>query len=95
MKAYQHSIAVGVLISVLSYTLQRLIDAQNEPPMGSVLLQAEIPYYWRTTMAFAHGLAGGLLAYYLSSPNWLTWKYTHLITFGIFLVAVIAMLMVP
>ncbi|MFT5582944.1 MAG: hypothetical protein ACI9VR_000521 [Cognaticolwellia sp.] len=39
-----------------SYVLQRLIDAGSEPPIGTVLAQEHIPYYWRMAVALLHGL---------------------------------------
>ncbi len=39
-----------------SYVVQRLIDAGSEPPIGTVLAQAHIPYYWRMAVALLHGL---------------------------------------
>lgn len=43
------------LACCLSYALQRLWDARTDPPLGTVLLQATIPYYWRIAAATLHG----------------------------------------
>lgn len=51
--------ALGV---VVSYTLQRLLDARTEPPIGTVVQTATIPYYWRVGTAVLHGLGLGTLA---------------------------------
>ena len=44
---------------VASYALQRLIDAGGEPPLGTVLRQPTIPYFWRVGTAVVHGLGAG------------------------------------
>lgn len=50
---------------VASYAIQRLIDAGSEPPMGAVLRQSIIPYYWRAGTALVHGLGAGAFAWAL------------------------------
>ena len=52
---------VFAVVCILSYAVQRLVDAQTEPPMGTVLLQEDIPYYWRVGISLAHGGAAVLL----------------------------------
>jgi hypothetical protein len=42
------------LVFVASYTIQRLVDATSEPPLGAVLQQSTIPYYWRLAFATLH-----------------------------------------
>jgi len=49
------------LVCVFSYAVQRLVDAQSEPPMGTVLMQESIPYYWRVGISVAHGVAAVVL----------------------------------
>ena len=66
-------------------------DAQSEPPMGTVVLQATIPYYWRTAMAVIHGTLALVVASVLKvryqPPAWLC---------GVVIaVAAVAMVMVP
>lgn len=80
----------------LSYVLQRLIDAGSEPPIGTVLAQAHIPYYWRMAVALLHGLMLAGLSLGLPQP-WRTrildaapWWVGALV-----LGALIAMLAVP
>lgn len=53
----------------LSYVVQRLIDAGSEPPIGSVMAQAHIPYYWRMAVALLHGLMLAGLSFGLP-PRW-------------------------
>lgn len=48
---------------VASYTVQRLIDAGGEPPLGTVLRQPVIPYFWRVGTAVVHGLGAGAFAW--------------------------------
>ena len=84
-----------VIAAALSYTLQRLVDAQNEPPMGTVLLQATIPYYWRVGMAVLHAGVVGLLVYTLSPRlNWSRRAFLWCIS-CIFLVCIVALIAVP
>ena len=89
------SLLCMVMAAVLSYTLQRLVDAQNEPPMGTVLLQATIPYYWRVGMSVLHACAVGLLVYTLF-PR-VTWSMRVMLA-GIscvFLVCIVSLIAVP
>ena len=44
---------------VVSYTLQRLLDASSEPAIGTVLRQAVVPYFWRVGAAVVHGMGLG------------------------------------
>ena len=89
------SIVCAVMVATLSYTIQRLVDAQNEPPMGTVLLQASIPYYWRIAMSTLHALAAGILVYTLS-PKWnvnivpMVWCLSF-----VFLVCIASLIAVP
>jgi hypothetical protein len=49
------------LACCLSYAGQRLWDARTEPPPGTVLLQATIPYYWRVGATLLHGGGAALI----------------------------------
>ena len=89
--AMKHNVIFVALVMIASYAVQRLIDAQSEPPMGTVVLQATIPYYWRTAMAVIHGALVLVLASVLKlryqPPAWLC---------GVVIaVAAMAMVMVP
>lgn len=57
--------ATGGLVAAPSYAIQRLIDSINEPPIGTVLQQATIPYYWRVGLAAMHGLMAAAVVFYL------------------------------
>ena len=59
------AIAAGGLVAAPSYAIQRLLDAINEPPIGTVLEQATIPYYWRVGVASLHGLIAALIVFFL------------------------------
>jgi hypothetical protein len=59
---------VGALAFVASYALQRLADAATEPPVGMVLSQATIPYFWRLGFAALHA-AGAAVAAGLLGPG--------------------------
>ena len=48
---------------VVSYAVQRLVDAPGEPPLGTVLRQPTIPYFWRVGTALVHGLGSGAFAW--------------------------------
>ncbi|MCB9742672.1 MAG: hypothetical protein H6740_08735 [Alphaproteobacteria bacterium] len=61
------AVAVASIGACLSYTTMRLIDRVGEPPMGAVLLQAHVPYYWRVGAALLHALILGLSLYTLLS----------------------------
>lgn len=50
------SLAAASLAACLSYAGMRLVDRVGEPPMGAVLLQAHVPYYWRVGAALLHAL---------------------------------------
>ncbi|MFT5686742.1 MAG: hypothetical protein ACI8RZ_007699 [Myxococcota bacterium] len=67
-------LAAGILgpASVVSYAIQRLIDAQGEPV--GVLLTTHIPYFWRISMAGLHGLTvAALIATLARQPErWLS-----------------------
>ena len=87
----KHNVIFAALVMIASYAVQRLIDAQNEPPMGTVVLQATIPYYWRTAMAVIHGTLALVVANVLKlryePPAWLC---------GVVIaVAAVAMVVVP
>ena len=64
------------LACCLSYAAQRLWDAGTEPPPGTVLLQATIPYYWRVGLSLLHGAGAAALAGLGTTPDtarrWLT-----------------------
>ncbi len=80
----------------LSYVVQRLIDAGSEPPIGSVMAQAHIPYYWRMAVALLHGLMLAGLSLGLP-PRWRE-RVLHAAPVwvgGLSLAALIAMLAVP
>ena len=89
------SIVCAVMVATLSYTIQRLVDAQNEPPMGTILLQASIPYYWRVAMSMLHAFAAGVLVYTLS-PKWnvnvtlMAWGLSF-----VFLLCIVSLIAVP
>lgn len=55
-------------VACASYAVQRLIDAGNEPPMGTVLRQATIPYYWRVAFSLVHAAGVGALLWVAVSP---------------------------
>ena len=95
MNKKQQTIFVIVLLSVLSYTIQRVFDAQTEPPMGAVIRQANIPYYWRTTMALAHGLVGGILYFSLFPTQLPKERQFYIATVIVFLGSTITMILVP
>lgn len=57
--------SASALLACLSYAAQRLIDRVGEPPMGAVLLQAHVPYYWRVGAATLHALILGVTLYSL------------------------------
>lgn len=59
------ALATGGLVAAPSYAIQRLIDSINEPPVGTVLQQATIPYYWRVGLAVLHGLIAALVIFFL------------------------------
>ena len=78
------AVAVGGLVAAPSYATQRLIDAVNEPPLGTVLEQATIPYYWRVGIAVLHGLIAATIVWFLAHDDdrargilarlpWITW----------------------
>lgn len=48
-------------VAVPSYAIQRLLDAIYEAPVGTVLQQASIPYYWRVGLSVLHGLSAALM----------------------------------
>lgn len=48
----------------MSYAAQRLWDARTEPPLGTVVAQAVIPYFWRLGITALHALAVGSLLYF-------------------------------
>lgn len=91
------SLGSFALVAVASYALQRLWDARTEPPLGTVLLQATIPYYWRCAGALLHGLlaavlvAGGLPEARLAAAL----RGLHLALPAGVLLAGLAMLLVP
>lgn len=61
--------AFGLAV-VASYAVQRLVDASTEPPLGTVLLQAHIPYYWRVGAAALHGaIVAAAVAVGLDEPR--------------------------
>ena len=95
MRVGWNSILVGVWGGMLSYAVQRIIDAQGEPPMETVLLQAHIPYYWRAAMAVLHALAAATLAHMLFPRASLSVRWTQAITIGVFVFCSIAMVLVP
>lgn len=53
------------LVAAPSYAIQRLIDGLNEPPIGTILAQAHIPYYWRVGIAVLHGISAALIVSFL------------------------------
>jgi hypothetical protein len=53
---------LGALVAVLSYTVQRVVDAVGEPPAAAILQSATIAYFWRVPLAVLHGAAAALLA---------------------------------
>lgn len=81
----------------LSYAAQRLLDARSEPPPGTVLLQATIPYYWRVSLALLHGLGAAALAGFglsdAAAERWLA-RAPWLVPLVV-LPAVAAMVLVP
>lgn len=58
------ALSLAALVAVASYALQRLWDAQTEPPLGSVVTQATIPYYWRVGGALVHAAMAGVLGWF-------------------------------
>jgi|AACY02.2.fsa_nt_gi hypothetical protein len=56
------------LVVVASYAGQRLWDSIDEPPLGTVLRQVTIPYYWRVGTAALHGLIAGVAAATAATP---------------------------
>ena len=91
------AVLAGVVVICLSYAGQRLWDSVGEPPPGTVLKQATIPYYGRVAFSFLHG-AGAAFAVHVgvdarSAERWLVrapWLVPALV-----LPAAIAMAMVP
>jgi hypothetical protein len=85
------------LICCLSYAGQRLWDARTEPAIGTVSLQATIPYYWRLAITALHGLGAAALAYWglPESAAERLLRVTPWLVPLVVLPAVIAMLMVP
>jgi hypothetical protein len=57
------------LVVVASYAGQRLWDSVGEPPLGAVLRQATIPYYWRVGTALLHGIIAGVSAATAATPD--------------------------
>ena len=58
------ALSLAALVAVASYALQRLWDAETEPPLGSVVAQATIPYYWRVGGALVHAAMAGVLGWF-------------------------------
>jgi hypothetical protein len=54
------AVLVGAIVICLSYAGQRLWDSVGEPPLGTVLRQATIPYFWRVGFAALHGLGAAV-----------------------------------
>ncbi len=46
---------LAALAVLVSYLVQRLLDARGAAPMGTVFMQASVPYFWRIAMAVVHG----------------------------------------
>ena len=99
MKASETWVAALALLgcgATASYVLQRLIDAGSEPPIGTVLAQEHIPYYWRMAVAVLHGLV--LAALSVGLPQRLRLRLLHLAPIWVGAVSgctVVAMLAVP
>jgi len=89
------SVLCAVMMGILSYTIQRLIDAQNEPPMGTVLLQTTIPYYWRIAMACLHATASGLLCHALLPQLTMSIQTLKWIVSALLILCVLALIVVP
>lgn len=94
--AWVAAVALAGSGAMASYVLQRLIDAGSEPPIGAVLAQAHVPYYWRMAVALLHGLT--LAALSLGLPQ--AWRarllhWAPLWVAALALVCVVAMLAVP
>ena len=89
------SVCAVVIVGVVSYTLQRLVDAQNEPPMGAVLLDANIPYYWRVMMASLHAFSAGLLVYALKPQAEFFLGIADRVVAFVFIFCIIALIVVP
>ncbi len=92
--------AAGVVFSlgvVASYALQRLVDAGSEPPLGTVLRQPFIPYFWRVGAALVHGLGAAALAWAALDEAWAARLLRASPWLAAFVVvpAVVAMLWVP
>ena len=89
MKHY--NLLLSALVMVASYALQRLLDAQSEPPIGTVLMQATIPYYWRASMAVVHGL----MALFIAEALQVTLEPPAWMCTVVVLLSAAAMVMVP
>ena len=57
------AVATAAVAACLSYAVQRLWDSIGEPPPGTVLQQATIPYYWRVAFAVLHAAGAGMAAH--------------------------------
>ena len=86
----------GVAV-VLSYTVQRLVDAAGEPPLSSVLLSGTIAYYWRVGIALLHGVVvASVAAVGLSEDRAITaLRMLPVPVLGLGLLCVVAVLVVP
>ncbi len=90
-------VATVALVAVLSYAGQRLWDARVEPPLGSVLVQATIPYYWRAAGAVVQGVVVGTLVGFGLGPRGVRWGLARLPSLVLLVVlpAAISMVLVP
>lgn len=55
---------VFALVCCLSYAGQRLWDARTEPAIGTVTMQATIPYFWRLSITALHGSGAAALTFW-------------------------------
>jgi hypothetical protein len=85
------------LAFVASYTIQRLVDATGEPPMGAILHQNTIPYYWRLAFAALHATGAAITVHLsVSAPTADRWlARAPWLILGIVAPAAVLLVLVP